>query len=159
VALGALTLLTLLLYGALGVLIVLIPYILIEAAAYSGTAAGAALLPFAVVLALVSPLLGGLSGRIGARAPLSVGSLMVAAGFLLILRIGPDGKYWTSVLPAILLIAFGMAGAVAPLTSTTPAAHRLLSVAPVKGSSGLDAAGAAVCPRDSSSPPCAHLSK
>jgi MFS family permease len=112
-----LTLLTLLLYGALGVLVVLIPYILIEAAAYSGTAAGAALLPFAVVLALVSPLLGGLSGRIGARAPLSVGSLMVAAGFLLILRIGPDGEYWTSVLPAILLIAFGMAGAVAPLTN------------------------------------------
>ena len=98
----------------LGVLVVLIPYVLIEAAAYSGTAAGAALLPFAMVLALVSPLLGGLSGRIGARAPLSVGSLMVAAGFLLILRIGPDGKYWTSVLPAILLIALGMAGAVAP---------------------------------------------
>jgi hypothetical protein len=70
-----------------------------------------------VVLALVSPLLGGLSGRIGARAPLSLGSLMVAAGFLLILRIGPDGKYWTDVLPAILLIAFGMAGAVAPLTT------------------------------------------
>jgi hypothetical protein len=41
----------LLLYGALGVLVVLIPYILIEAAAYSGTAAGGALLPFAVVLA------------------------------------------------------------------------------------------------------------
>jgi EmrB/QacA subfamily drug resistance transporter len=112
-----LTLLTLLLYGALGVLVVLIPYVLIEAAGYSGTAAGAALLPFAVVLALVSPLLGGLSGRIGARAPLSVGSLMVAAGFLLILRIGPDGNYWTGVLPAILFIAFGMAGAVAPLTT------------------------------------------
>ena len=112
-----LTLLTLLLYGALGVLVVLIPYVLIEAGAYSGTAAGAALLPFAGVLALVSPLLGSLSGRIGARAPLSIGSLMVAAGFLLILRIGPDGKYWTSVLPAILLIAFGMAGAVAPLTN------------------------------------------
>jgi predicted MFS family arabinose efflux permease len=112
-----LTLLTLLLYGALGVLIVLIPYVLIQAADYSGTAAGAALLPFAGVLAVVSPLLGRLSGRIGARAPLSVGPLIVAAGFLLVLRIGPDGKYWTSVLPAILLIAFGMAGAVAPLTT------------------------------------------
>jgi hypothetical protein len=74
-----LTLLTLLLYGALGVLVVLVPYVLIEAAAYSGTAAGAALLPFAVVLALVSPLLGRLSGRIGARVPLSVGSLTTRA--------------------------------------------------------------------------------
>jgi EmrB/QacA subfamily drug resistance transporter len=112
-----LTLLTFLLYGALGGLIVLVPYVLIQAAGYSGTAAGAALLPFAVVLALASPLTGGLSGRIGARVPLAVGSLMVAAGFLLLLRIGLDAKYWTSVLPALLLVAFGMAGAVAPLTT------------------------------------------
>ena len=112
-----LTLLTLLLYGALGGLIVLLPYVLIRAAAYSATAAGATLLPFAVVLTLTSPLMGGLAGRIGSRVPLAVGSLMVAAGFLLILRVGPGGEYWTSVLPALLLIAFGMAGAVAPLTT------------------------------------------
>jgi len=112
-----LTLLTLLLYGALGALVVLIPYVLIQAAGYSGTEAGAALLPFAVVLALTSPAIGGLAGRIGSRAPLSIGSLMVAAGFLLILRIGSDGAYGSSVLPALLLIAFGMAGAVAPLTT------------------------------------------
>jgi MFS family permease len=112
-----LTLLTLLLYGALGGLIVLLPYVLIRAAAYSGTAAGAALLPFAIVLTLTSPLMGSLAGRVGSRVPLSVGSLMVAAGFLLILRIGPGGEYWTSVLPALLLIAFGMAGAVTPLTT------------------------------------------
>ena len=37
--------------------------------------------------------------------------------FLLILRIGPEARYWTSVLPALLAIAFGMAGAVAPLTT------------------------------------------
>jgi EmrB/QacA subfamily drug resistance transporter len=112
-----LTLLTLLLYGALGGLVVLLPYVLIRAAAYSATTAGATLLPFAVVLTLTSPLMGGLAGRIGSRAPLSLGSLAVAAGFLLILRIGPEAKYWTSVLPALLVIAFGMAGAVAPLTT------------------------------------------
>jgi MFS family permease len=112
-----LTFLTLLLYGALGGLIVLLPHVLIRAAEYSGTAAGATLLPFAVVLTLTSPLMGSLAGRVGSRVPLSVRSLMVAAGFLLILRIGPGGEYWTSVLPALLLIAFGMAGAVAPLTT------------------------------------------
>ena len=112
-----LTLLTLLLYGALGGLIVLLPYVLIRAAAYSATAAGAALLPLAIVLALTSPLMGSLAAKIGSRVPLSVGSLMVATGFLLILRIGPEGGYWTSVLPALSLIAFGMAGAVAPLTN------------------------------------------
>jgi EmrB/QacA subfamily drug resistance transporter len=112
-----LTLLTLFLYGALVALLVLLPYVLIRAAGYSGAEAGAALLPFAVVLALASPLMGGVAGRLGARAPLSIGPLMVAGGFLLFLRIGPHADYWTTVFPAILVIAIGMAGAVAPLTA------------------------------------------
>ena len=112
-----LTLLTLFLYGALDALLVLLPYVLIRAAGYSGAEAGAALLPFAVVLALASPLMGGVAGRLGARAPLSIGPLVVAGGFLLVLRIGPHADYWTTVFPAILVIAIGMAGAVAPLTA------------------------------------------
>jgi EmrB/QacA subfamily drug resistance transporter len=63
-----LTLLTLLLYGALGGLFVLIPYVLIKEAQYSATAAGAALLPLPLVLAVASPVMGGLAGRIGATA-------------------------------------------------------------------------------------------
>ena len=112
-----LNLLTLLLYGALGGLVVLIPYILIQSAAYSAAAAGAALLPFAVALALLSPAMGSLAGRIGARAPLSMGPMLVAAGFLLMLRVDADGKYWSDVFPAMLTIALGMAAAVAPLTT------------------------------------------
>jgi len=112
-----LTLLTLFLYGALVALLVLLPYVLIRAAGYSGAEAGAALLPFAVVLALASPMMGGVAGRLGARAPLSIGPLVVAGGFLLVLRIGPHADYWTTVFPAILVIAIGMAGAVAPLTA------------------------------------------
>jgi EmrB/QacA subfamily drug resistance transporter len=112
-----LTLLTLLLYGALGALLVLIPYVLITAAGYSGAEAGGALLPFALVLAVTSPLMGGLAGRFGPRIPLSVGPLAVAVGFLLMLRIGPHAAYWTSVFPVVLVISIGMAGAVAPLTT------------------------------------------
>jgi predicted MFS family arabinose efflux permease len=112
-----LTVLTLLLYGALGAVLVLIPYILIQAVGYSGTQAGTALLPFAVVLALGSPAMGRLAGRLGARGPLSVGPLVVAGGFLLTLRIGLHADYWTTILPAILLMAIGMAVAVAPLTT------------------------------------------
>ena len=48
-----LTLLTLLLYGALGALMVLLPYVLIQGSGYTGTQAGSALVPFAVVLALL----------------------------------------------------------------------------------------------------------
>jgi EmrB/QacA subfamily drug resistance transporter len=112
-----LTLLTLLLYGALGALLVLVPYVLIRAFGFTGTEAGLSLLPFAVVVALASPMMGALAGRIGSRLPLSLGPLVVAAGFLLMLRMTPEAGYWSGVFPAILLLAIGMAGAVAPLTT------------------------------------------
>jgi EmrB/QacA subfamily drug resistance transporter len=112
-----LSLLTLLLYGALGALFVLLPYVLIRGAGYSGTQAGSSLLPLAIILALSSPMMGKLAGRIGARRPLTIGPLIVAAGFLLVLRIGAHADYWTAVLPAIVVMAIGMAGAVAPLTN------------------------------------------
>ena len=112
-----LTLLTLLLYGALGALLVLVPFVLIEAAGYSGTAAGAALLPLPLVLSLASPTMGALAGRIGPRLPLAAGAVVVAAGFLLALRIDANARYVTDVLPAILVIAVGLSGAVAPLTT------------------------------------------
>src|SRR6202022_2710163 len=108
------TIVTLLLYGALGGLLLLVPYVLIKGGLYSGTATGGALLPFPLVLAVTSPWMGKLAGQIGARTPLTVGPLVVAAGFLLLLRIHGASSYWTTVLPAILVVAFGMAGGVPP---------------------------------------------
>jgi EmrB/QacA subfamily drug resistance transporter len=112
-----LTIFTLLLYGALGVLFVLLPYVLIKGAAYSGTAAGAALLPLPLILTVSSPAAGELASRIGARIPLGIGPLVVAAGFILALRIDSSANYWTAVLPMIVVIALGMSAAVAPLTT------------------------------------------
>jgi EmrB/QacA subfamily drug resistance transporter len=112
-----LTIFTFLLYGALGALFVLLPYVLIKGAAYSGTAAGAALLPLPLILTVSSPAAGALAGRIGARIPLGVGPLVVAAGFILALRIDATANYWTGVLPMTLVIALGMSAAVAPLTT------------------------------------------
>ena len=112
-----LTVLTLLLYGALGALLVLLPYVLIQAGGYSGTMAGAALLPLPLILAVVSPLAGALAGRIGPRLPLALGPLVVALGFLLAVRIDGSAAYLTQVLPAIVVVAAGLSGAVAPLTT------------------------------------------
>jgi EmrB/QacA subfamily drug resistance transporter len=112
-----LTILTFLLYGAMGGLFVLLPYVLIKAAGYSATAAGAALLPLPLILTITSPLAGALVGRIGTRLPLTIGPLVVAAGFLIALRVDSNSSYWTVVLPMILIIALGMSGAVAPLTT------------------------------------------
>ncbi len=112
-----LTLFTFLLYGALGGLMLLLPYTLIEAGGYTPVRAGAALLPLPIIIALGSPLMGKLAARIGPRWPLTLGPLLVAAGFALAIRIGGDSSYWTSVLPSILMVSAGMAIAVAPLTT------------------------------------------
>jgi EmrB/QacA subfamily drug resistance transporter len=112
-----LSLLTLLLYGALGGLVVLLPYTLIKGSGYSATAAGAALVPFALILTVLSPITGAAAGRIGARLPLTIGPLIAALGFLLFMRIHSGSSYWTAILPAIVVISVGMAGAVAPLTT------------------------------------------
>jgi EmrB/QacA subfamily drug resistance transporter len=123
---SGLNLMTFLLYGALGALLLLVPFVLIEAGHYSASQAGAALLPLPVVIALVSSTMGRIAGKIGPRLPLTAGPAVAAAGFLLATRIG-GGSYWTTTLPAMLVIALGMSLAVAPLTtavlSSVDAAH------------------------------------
>jgi len=112
-----LTLLTFLLYGAFGGLLVLLPFTLIEAAGYSALMAGAALLPLPILIALGSPLMGKLAERLGPRLPLTIGPLLVTGGFLLALRIGGEVDYFTQILPMVILLSLGMAVAVAPLTT------------------------------------------
>ncbi len=110
-------LLTLLLYGALGGFMVLLPFVLIDSAGYRATAAGAALIPFPLVMAAMGPVTGAVAGRFGSRGLLTAGSVVVALGFLTALRIDQHGGYWTEVLPCVLLVAFGMSMAAAPLTT------------------------------------------
>jgi EmrB/QacA subfamily drug resistance transporter len=120
-----LTLTTLLLYGALGGLLVLIPYVLIEAGGCSATMAGASLLPFPLVLTLASSPMGRLAGRIGLRLPLTIGPLIVAVGFVLCTGIGRSGSCWAATLLPMLVISAGMAAAVAPLTTAVLASVEL----------------------------------
>ncbi len=118
---AGLTILTFLLYAALGGLFVVLPYMLIEAQGYSPTQAGAALLPLPALLGASGRIMGGVAGRIGPRLPLTIGPAIVAVGFALMMRVTPDASYWTSTLPALLVISVGMAGAVAPLTTAVMA--------------------------------------
>lgn len=113
---SGLNLMTFLLYGAIGALMLLVPFVLIQALDYSAKEAGAALLPFPIVLAIGSPLMGRVAASHGSRLPLSIGALIVAGGFLLAMRIGA-GSYTATVLPAMLTIALGMACVAAPLTT------------------------------------------
>ena len=118
---GGLTLLTFLLYGALGAAFVLMPYTLIENQGFTPLRAGAALLPIPVILGGASRFMGALAARTGPRWPLTLGPLVVAVGFALATRTSADASYWTTLFPALIVVAIGMAGAVAPLTTAVMA--------------------------------------
>ena len=111
--------LTLLLYGALSVVFFLLPLYLIQVQHYSATAAGAALVPFAVIMFALSRWAGGLVARVGPRLPLTMWARCIAAiGVVLFARGGAEASYWSTVFPAVCLLGLGMTITVAPLTTT-----------------------------------------
>lgn len=110
-------LVTLLVYAALsGALFFVVLQLQVEMA-YSATAAGAALIPVTMIMLVLSPVAGRVAGRIGPRAPMTLGPLVIAAGFVLFTRIEPGSGYVTGVLPATALFGLGLSITVAPLTT------------------------------------------
>ena len=110
-------LLTFFLYSALGIFFFLFPLKLIQVQQYSATATGAAILPMILTMFLLSRWSGGLVAHYGARTPLIVGPLIVTIGFVLFALPSTTRNYWGSIFPPIMVLAFGMALTVAPLTT------------------------------------------
>src|SRR5262249_15304272 len=85
---------------------------------YSATAAGAAFLPFVLIMFFLSRWSGGLVDRIGPRWPLVIGPIVAAIGLALFALPGLEVHYWKDFFPAVLVLGLGMAISVAPLTTT-----------------------------------------
>ncbi|HJQ54967.1 MAG TPA: MFS transporter [Gemmatimonadaceae bacterium] len=110
--------LTLLLYAALGMVMFLVPLVLIQVQHYTATQAGAAIVPFAVIMFAGSRWAGGLIGRVGPRLPLTIGPAVAAVGIAMFAMTRVGGSYWSAVFPAVCLMGAGMTITVAPLTTT-----------------------------------------
>jgi EmrB/QacA subfamily drug resistance transporter len=115
---GGANLLTLLLYAALGGGLYFFPLNLIQVQGYPATVAGAALLPFIVIMFLFSAKAGQLVDRFGPRLPLVVGPVIAGLGFALFAVPGVDAPYWSAFFPAVVVLGIGMTITVAPLTTT-----------------------------------------
>jgi EmrB/QacA subfamily drug resistance transporter len=113
---------TITVYAAFGGALFLIVLELQEVLGYSALAAGAALLPITVLMLALSARAAAIGQRIGPRLPMTIGSVVVAAGLLLAAGLGPGDTYVAGVLPAVVVVGLGLALTVAPLTAAVMAA-------------------------------------
>ncbi|ARQ00929.1 MFS transporter [Pseudorhodoplanes sinuspersici] len=109
--------LTLFLYAALTASLFLLPLLLINVHGYSATAAGAAFLPFSIIMGVGSRYAGRLVDLVGARWPLIAGPSVTAVGFALLGMTGNDPNFWRGFFPGLVVVGIGMTISVAPLTT------------------------------------------
>lgn len=118
---------TFLIYAALGAVMFFLVLHLQVVAGYSPLAAGAATIPFTVLLLVFSPRVGTLLDRTGPRPLMTLGPAVAAVGVVLLVFIPDDAAYLTDVLPGVVVFGAGITLLVTPLTATVlaaaPAAH------------------------------------
>jgi len=107
---------TLSIYAGLSLVAFLITIFVQQVGHYTATAAGLTMVPMSILMFFLASRFGKMSGEYGPRMFMTVGPLIVAAGFVTMLFIDETANYW-AMLPGILLFGIGLSVTVAPLTA------------------------------------------
>jgi EmrB/QacA subfamily drug resistance transporter len=83
---------------------------------YSTLSAGVHTLPFAIVSAVVTPIGAVVALRLGTRAVVSAGLLIMAGGLVMAGFLGPEAAFFGPVIAAMMVLAFGFSLISAPST-------------------------------------------
>ena len=114
-------LLTFFLYAGLFAGMLFLTLNLVQIQGYSQLQAGLTLLPFTILIILISRWSGSLSDKYGSRWFLIGGPLLVSVGLLMLSFVkstnGPS-DFWVTYFPGIFIFGLGMSFTVTPLTST-----------------------------------------
>ncbi len=113
---------TLVVYAALGAILFFLVLQLQTVGGYTALEAGLATLPVTLVMLALAARGGALGQRIGPRIPMTFGPVLMAAGTIWLMVVGPDVTWWRDVLPGLTVFSLGLALMVAPLTATVMAA-------------------------------------
>src|SRR5699024_9755790 len=119
---SAVNVVTLMVYGALGALMFFLVLHLQVVAGYSPLQAGAATIPFAVLLLGFSPQVGTWVNHTGPRLLMTIGPAIAGLGVVLLAFIPAQASYVVHVLPGVLVFGAGITLMVTPLTATVLAA-------------------------------------
>src|SRR5438128_8880615 len=92
-----------------------------EILGYSPIQAGLAWLPQTVLIMVVSNIAARIATKLGARALIALGTLVLGTGMLLFLRTAPDSDYFTVLIPAMLVTGIGVGLAFVSVTMAATA--------------------------------------
>jgi MFS family permease len=111
-------LLALVTYAALGGVIFLFVAFLQITLGYTALQAGAATLPITLLLLTLSTPSGAIAQRIGPRIPLTAGAVLAGTGLLLMAQLHPGDRFFTAVLPSLIVFGVGLGVLITPITAT-----------------------------------------
>lgn len=114
-------LLTFFLYAGLGASMLFLSLNFIQVQDYSQFESGLTFLPFTILMVFITGYAGSLSDKYGSRYFLIAGPVITGIGQLLLAMVKQTngaGEYFSTFLPGIAVLGFGMSITVAPLTAT-----------------------------------------